>query len=238
VKPGFRPILSKLIWATAFSAFYSTAIAQSAFQDLDFEAANIVSISGRPQAVTTANALPGWTVDYGNFQQTEVTYNEQSLGGTTVTVLATGYPSLTTRTPIDGSYDVILFGGLADATISQTGVVPLTARSVIFDEVSESGSFVPEVSIGSDVLSLFPVGSGTGQNGVGFTTWGANVSAWAGQTEQLSITSPANSGQMEFDDISFSPNPVTVTPEPDALMLMGIGGSLFGAYKRFMPKRK
>jgi len=60
-------------------AIIKAASAQGTFQDLNFEEANIVPIFGDPYAVTVANALPGWTVDYGNLQQSDVLYNDPSL---------------------------------------------------------------------------------------------------------------------------------------------------------------
>jgi hypothetical protein len=57
--------------------------AQGTFQNLDFEEANVIPIVGSPlypYDVTVANALPDWTVEYGNIQQSQMTYNEISLG--------------------------------------------------------------------------------------------------------------------------------------------------------------
>ncbi len=187
-------------------------------------------------AVTVANALPGWTVDYGSAQQTQITYNDQSLGGTWVTILANGSPSLTTLTPIDGNFSVLLIAGLyegqpAAATISETGQVPLGTQSLRFDVTLNGGPFLPQVSIGNDSLTLFPVGTGVGTGGVNYSIYGANISAWAGQTEQLSFTVPAGYGKFGFDDISFSPGAV---PEPSPLALTAIGGILFALYRRFV----
>lgn len=207
------------------------AFAQGTFQNLDFEAANVVPISGQPYAVTAANALPDWTVNYGVVQQTQIYYNDPSLGGTAVTLEANGYPG-TVSAVVDGNFSVLLQGGQVAASISQTGQIPSGTQSLLFE--SGTFSFVsPEVSIGSDVLTLFPLT--THGN---FTTYGANIPSFAGATEQLTFTVPPDYGAYVFDDISFSPNPITVTPEPDPVILMGIGGALFAAYRRFAPKRK
>ncbi|HEY3854007.1 MAG TPA: PEP-CTERM sorting domain-containing protein [Verrucomicrobiae bacterium] len=79
-----------------------------------------------------------------------------------------------------------------------------------------------------------------------YTVYGGDISDWAGQTALLDITqlAPPTGNQqfspsgVQLDDITFSPNPITVTPEPDALALMGVGGVLFAAYRRFVGKRK
>jgi hypothetical protein len=77
-------------------------------------------------------------------------------------------------------------------------------------------------------VSFNPVG-----NGPNHTLYGANISAWAGQTEELTFLALAGASALDqsawvIDDISFSPNAV---PEPSLLPLLGIGGLLF-AVKR------
>jgi hypothetical protein len=213
------------------------ALAQGTFQDLDFEEANIVPISGpgNGSAVTVANALPGWTVDYGIVQPTQIYYNSPSLGETAVTLEAQGYPGFFSGT-VDGNFSVLLQGGtfdgvLANASISQTGQIPIGTQSLLFELGDRGQVIVPIVSIGSDVLTLFPVGGGTG-----YVTYGADIAAWAGQTEELTFSGPAENTLL--DDISFSPNQITVTPEPSPFLLTGIGGLVFGIYRRIQARRK
>jgi hypothetical protein len=221
---------------------------QGTFQNLDFEEANIGPNTGQPREVSVANALPGWTVDYTDavhsFQETAIPINYLTLGGVTASIMANGYPSDTTLAPIDGNYSVLLsWGGQSEgsselpavASISQTGQIPLGTQSLLFAaQWYAPGPSSPDVSIGGDTLTLFPVGGGTGENGVSYTTWGANVSVWAGQTEQLTFSS--GEGNLLLDDISFSPT--AVIPEPDPLALMGLGGLLLAQYRRFGPKRQ
>jgi hypothetical protein len=211
--------------------------AQGTFQNLDFEQANIVPITGSlsPYAITVANALPGWTVDYGVTQQTQIYYNAPSLGDTAVTLYANGYQYALGGSPpiIDGNFSLLLQYGsingiLTPASISQTGQIPSGTESLLFDV--RAGE--PEVSIGNDNLTLFPVGSGQGVS-VGYTIYAANVSAWAGQTEPLTFSSTL--GNILIDDISFSPGAV---PEPSPLVLTGIGGILFALYRRFARKQR
>jgi hypothetical protein len=74
--------------------------------------------------------------------------------------------------------------------------------------------------------------------GPNYTLYGANISAWAGDTEQLSFSAleDTTSGlnNWEINDISFSPT--VATPEPNTLVLTGIGSLLFTLYRRFAPK--
>lgn len=188
----------------------------------------MVPIAGT-YAITVANAIPDWTVEYGNSQQTQIQYNNPSLGGTAATLIADGYPTATTITALDGDFSLLLQGGQTSISISQTGQIPAGSESLLFTW----GGFVnPMVSIDNDSLTLFPVK--TLANGI---ISGVNISPWAGQTVQLTISEPSGSSYSLFDNFSFSPNPITVTPEPDALTLMSVGGLLFGLYRRFTRKR-
>jgi len=213
-------------------ASVSLAKAQGTFQDLNFEEANIVTIPGQLYAVTVANALPGWTVDYGTAQQTQIFYNAPAVGSTQVTLYASGYPGF--PGPIlDGNFSLLLQGGEVNgvptaASISQTGQIPSGTQSIFFDVGSSGNVLLPEVFIGNDELSLFPVGSGAN-----YTIYGGNISAWAGQTEQVTFSSPG--GNFLLDDISFSPMAV---PEPNTLALTGLGALLFGLYRRLTVKRR
>ncbi len=198
--------------------------AQGTFQDLDFEEANIVPIVGSPlypYVVTVADALPGWAVNYGTAQQTQILYNDEALGSTAVTLYASGYPGFYTL-PLQGNYSVLLqegtYVGAPSASITQTGLVPAGSESLLFDATSDPEP--PEVLIGNQSVSLVTVGSGAN-----YTIFGADISSWAGQTEQLTITTPGVSGNWEIDNISFSPNTI---PEPGTLALVLMGGLAFG----------
>jgi hypothetical protein len=234
MKALFVHILSAIALANV-----SLARAQGTFGNLNFEEANIVPIVGSPlypYAVTVANALPDWTVDYGAVQQTQILYNNPSLGATAVTLLASSYPG-SAGPIIDGNYSVFLQGGLfngaqANASISQTGQIPAGTQSLLFDVGNLGNGLLPEVFVGNDLLNLFPIGGGQGVS-TSYTIYGANISAWAGQTEQLTFSSPAEN--VLLDDISFS---TSVVPEPGPVALTAIGGLLFALYCRFAPKRQ
>jgi hypothetical protein len=79
--------------------------------------------------------------------------------------------------------------------------------------------------VGNQIVPFSYVASGPN-----YTLVGANISAWAGQTEQLTFSALPSSGpnNWEIDDISFSPNQL---PEPSIVALTAIGGMLFGARK-------
>jgi hypothetical protein len=216
-----------------------SAQAQGTFQNLNFEQANIVPIVGNPNypyAVSVADALPGWTVDYGNIQQTVILYNDPLLGGeTTVTLYAKGYPGFVGPI-LDGNYSVLLQAGVVggvptSASISQSGSIPSGTQSLLF-EVGNGPLGPPEVLIGAQSVPLTPVG-----NGANYTIYGGNISAWAGQTEELTLAGVSPTGGLitwDIDDISFS---TQMVPEPSPLVLTGLGAIAFALYRRFAPKR-
>lgn len=95
------------------------------------------------------------------------------------------------------------------------------------------GSGGLEVLVGNQVVPITAVGSGPN-----YTLYGANISAWAGDTEQLTFAAQevftAGLNNWVLDDISFSPQTV---PEPSPLALTGAGALLFALYRRFASKR-
>ena len=120
-------------------------------------------------------------------------------------------------------------------TLTQTGLVPAGTQSIQMDIEENSGSFT--VALNGTTINMVPW-----QTLPNYTVYAGNVSAWSGQTANLSITEnlPSNPvvypDWMLLDDIAFSPT--SVVPDPDPLVLMGIGGALFAAYRRLMENRK
>jgi hypothetical protein len=72
----------------------------------------------------------------------------------------------------------------ADTTLSQTGLVPIDSKSLVFKvhpDLQLSGSFA--VVLGGQTLSLTTLGAGTN-----YTEYAADIHAWAGQTAELDFT--------------------------------------------------
>ncbi|HUD49143.1 MAG TPA: hypothetical protein VMR33_20105 [Candidatus Baltobacteraceae bacterium] len=202
-----------------------SAQAQGTFQNLDFELGNPGSGSFN-LSVPVADALPDWSVNYGSVQQTDIGYNVVSLGATDVSLIGPGGPG---GGPIDGNYSVLLQGGPSSASISQTGVIPAGTQTLLF-EAESSGPL--DVFIGGQDVPFSAVGSGPN-----FTLYGANISAWQGQPEQLTFSVLAGSAAFnswELDDISFSTQAI---PEASPLVLTGTAGLLFALYRRFAARR-
>jgi hypothetical protein len=210
-----------------------SAQAQGTFQNLDFEQADPMSSGDplNPDAVTAGSALPDWTVTIGAVQQTQVLYNDPSLGAPAVMLVGLG-GSLYGFAPIDGNYSVLLQGSFDSSVpaISQTGLIPAGTQSLLFE--AQPGVGALHVLVGTQLVPFAAVGSGPN-----YTLYGANISAWAGDTEQLTFSAQEFTSQLnnwELDDISFSPQSV---PEPSPLALAGVGALLFALCRRFGPKR-
>jgi len=189
------------------------------FINLNFESARIVPIPDGEYgaySIATTNALPGWTVYYGSSQQSQITYNDPAIGSTFVTLYATNGQQLS------GNYSVLLQGGqsASAASISQTGLVPSSAESLLF-EGQQTGVGTLQVSLGSQDLSLFAI-----SNALNYTLYGVDISTFAGQTEQLmfsALENPTGYNNWNIDNIQFSSSPI---PEPSAIGLSALGGLL------------
>jgi len=210
------------------------AQAQGTFQNLNFEWANPVISPGAPfYHATAASALPYWTAALGGVEQTQVLYNGGS-GGAPEVVLLGPPPPTAPFNPIDGYYSVLLTGSASASipSISQTGLIPAGTQSLLFEAESGPGNGILEVQIGTQTIAFAPLA--TEPN---YTVYGASISAWAGQREQLTFTALQDNTALnnwEIDDISFSTQAV---PEPSPLALTGVGALLFALYRHFAPKR-
>jgi len=76
--------LIRFLILTVITAPILSALAQGAFQNLDFETATIPQ-SQAQGPVSAAAAFPDWTVFVGTFQLTQVLFNDATLGTTSVT---------------------------------------------------------------------------------------------------------------------------------------------------------
>jgi hypothetical protein len=83
------------------------------------------------------------------------------------------------------------------------------------------GTGVLDVSVGGNNVPIVAIGAGPN-----YTLYSANISTWAGETEQLTFSAPETAflNGWAVDDISFSP-----APEPNIVALTAIAGLVFGA---------
>jgi hypothetical protein len=241
---------TKLITVAVYALYCATQLAvtaQGTFQNFDFESANVPPSGPEPYGtfVPIGSALPGWTAYLGAGQLTQVGYNSPTLGTATISLMGPTWNSFDPALPgigiIDGNYSVVLQSGAVpnsqglgeNASIGQNGTVPSSAESLQFEAVA-IGPF--SVSFAGNALDPVALSSGQGVDGMTYTLYGANISAWAGQTGELEFTSDFNEHfpYLVLDDIAFS---TQVIPEPSPITLTGVGVLLFAVYRRFAPKR-
>ena len=195
----------------------ATAFAQGTFQNLDFEEANPIPIVGSPyypHEVAASNAFPGWTVSAGY-----IFHDTFSLSGGSITIFdGTQFSSAPS---LQGIYSAYLasfnypeYG--YSISLGQTGQIPLWAQSITF--WGDIGGM--QITFNGQPLSFSTFGRGTN-----YTVYGADVSAFAGQTGELLFTVPARVASSTLDNIQFSSQP---TPEPAVLSLLALGSLLFG----------
>ena len=202
------------------------AYSQGTFQDLDFENATLVPLG---PGYSAASAFPAWECLVGTTPTTVVYLDARPLGSAEVSLINNN-PS-EGAAPLQGNYSASLFSTPSTTTtLSQTGLVPAGTQSIQMDASEQLGSF--SVTLGGQPIKM--VAWETLRD---YTVYAGNVSSLAGQSANLSITEnfPINPNNypagVEIDDIIFSPT--AVTPEPSPLILTGMGGILFGVYRRF-----
>jgi hypothetical protein len=204
---------------------------QGTFQNLDFEAATLVPISGDPyNRVQFAAAFPGWTGNVGGSLQSGALYNSYFLDSSGIGIIDRNAPTnvLGVR-PISGIYTAVMMAGVllsnptvpADVTLSQVGLIPDDAQSIRYKVygISGGGGFV--TSVGGQQLTPVVLGSETN-----YLLVGVDVHQWAGQTAELAFTLVAGrphraNTYLFLDDIQFSDIAV---PEPGAFGLLAFGG--------------
>jgi hypothetical protein len=192
---------------------------QSYFQNMDFEASQIPS-----------GEIPDWSWHFsdgfGSGPPILAVYDALSLGGPMIGIIdkVTSYQSYQA---LQGNYSVILFAGTdgggqpTTSTISQTGLIPDGAVSILMDVQTLHGF---TVSLGDQNIDMEPF-----QTFASYTLYTGDISAFAGQTAQLSITAPfwpdphGMPNPVFLDDIRF----VTI-PEPSVFSLFILGAFITG----------
>ncbi len=214
--------------ARAWALFFTVAVAatsaraQGTFQNLDFEAARVDSgllSNWAVNLLAASDAWPEWSASYNTFQLSTINeFNSLSYaqGSRPPVALIFSAPQ-----SLDGAFSVFLSSGggpvvAGRGTIGQTGLVPAGVHSLQFKAVMGPDSSL-QVSLGGKSLSYFALS--TTPN---YTVYGADISAFAGETATLSFLEAERGGWSEIDDIQFSPQ---IVPEPGgaALFLLGLG---------------
>lgn len=200
----------------ALVTLLTRAAQAAAFQNLDFEAAHIVSPPSGPYGdALVSEALPGWSVHWTPIGGTEnpaygenaqfVRYNGVFLTGPTALVVGPqrdDYPDGgPAPLPISGNYSA----GGSLMQISQRGDIPVGRTGLVFET-----DFMPpgdwsstyywlHVTLNNSVLPVVPTGL-PGQ-------YRADISSWAGQEVVLAFSTGENLSVI--DNISLVPEPST-----------------------------
>jgi hypothetical protein len=190
------------------------------FRNLDFELANLPT-SPSEGIVSTTLGMPAWTAVSG-LPAGEILYNSSPAGGAEIIIYGSSYdPALL----IQGNYTAYLTGSSAgppvSSSIAQTGIVPAFTESIVFD-TSLAADF--QVTLGGQIIQTSQIGTGAN-----YIIMGGDVSAFAGQREQLQFTALPNVGGGFLDNIQFLTTPV---PEPGTLALLASGVVLLGLRRR------
>jgi hypothetical protein len=205
------------------------------FVNLDFESANVSSYPPN-SAVPVGDAIPGWTAYIGSTELTTIGYDVPQSGLANVIIEDANFMNGTFA--IQGQYSIDLQPGVqlsngsfqeVNASISQTGLVPVGTKSLTFD-VETFGDTPFSISLGGTPLPLIELGKYVNNAGVQYVEWGANIGNYAGQTEPLTVTTGVNeNSSLTFDSFAFSPTFATPVPEPSKWGLFTLS-SLFFAW--------
>lgn len=203
-------VLAIALWLTTLAPTF----AQGSFRNLDFESPIQPLVPDPFFHVPITNTLPGWTGYIGATVVDWTLYNNISLGDAAISLQSS--PSWP---PIQGNYSVLLqqsFPSLSVVpSIGQIGTVPGDAQSVRYLG-KPFYNMSTAVSFGGQPLPVAILGGSADT----FLIFGADISAFAGQTGELRF-----SGGGYFDGIQFSNQPI---PEPSTFGLFALGALLLG----------
>lgn len=249
LQPARRQLIKSRLAGVCLLSLSSMTACMADFQNLGFEAGPVYFPTINAYYLTYPDVLPYWTVRFGSTVQAGASCNIFTLDSPAVALMSQG-GVLGPNYVISGSRSVFLqstaYSGdpssAVNVSISQVGTIPAGTRSLVFDARNPwygpfgNGFPIPpgpfNVTLNGAILPLIELTTDGGAN----ITFGADVSAWAGQTAELSIgvlASPAPAlssweGWAAVDSIRFSSVSV---PEPTALSLLGLG--LFGLFIRY-----
>jgi uncharacterized repeat protein (TIGR03803 family) len=214
--------------------FTATQTPAAAFRDLGFESPTFVSVPSPYQgSVNPTNALPGWIVYWGTNPAPYVLYDNEFLDSAGVSILDTNSPygyQILDRA-FQKSFTALLQGGFSltsyparqSVTIAQTGLVPASATTLLFDaRLQDASPLSFMVSIAGVNLPLSALASYPG-----YVVYAADISRFAGQTVEIRFTAnplppPGLAiNNVYLDDIRFTgspgpPLPPTIVPQNQA----------------------
>jgi hypothetical protein len=157
-----RNILIASLWAS--TGVYAV-VAQTSFQNLNFESGTLVPIPGDPyDRVLFSAAFPGWA-------GSAALYNSTFLDSSGVSIIDPGWSaslgSFGISGPIEGNFTAILQAGVVgditnpqDTSLSQTGLIPLNTKTLLFKAFFPGTGPNLAISLGGQPLSYSLISSG------------------------------------------------------------------------------
>ena len=208
-----------------FTLLFAVSSRGQGFLNLDFEAATIPS-NPTYADMTAANLFPNWTVSP---PLVYTVYNSFSLSGGSISLISSNSGFIL---PIQGKYSVLLWGtnpngpdGPIPISLGQTGQIPVWARSISYWGDDQG----LQITFNGAVLAFSTLSTTANYN-----VYGADISAYAGQTGQLLISALSGTGGSQLDNIQFSS---TAVPEPGTVALIVTGGWLLGCRRKLFITR-
>jgi len=226
------------LFGVLISGSVVSVLAQSAFQNLDFESASpTFPFPGDQYDTTVATALPGWTAYVGGIPISRAFYNTIPLDSSIVGVADENAPTYM-KTPLgDYGWCAVLAAGLGgivggqptsspeDVWLAQTGLIPAGSREVYFWTAGPTGSLIAghdmmRFEVNGQELPLYAYGGSDD----GWTLWGADVSSFAGSVAEIRFSlhsyyhAASGAYEMYLDEVSFY-----VVPEPSTAALLALG---------------
>ena len=208
-------------------------LGQAPFTNLDFESASLPGVQSNQTAfVGLSQALPGWMCYSATNPIGLGLFNTLSNGGSTICLFGPYTPNYASN--LISGYTVALEAGfyrigLASTTIQQNSLVPIFAKSVVFDAITLSGN-IGDFSVTLDGQNIPFRLIGTGPN---YSTYGGDIPPlFAGLQAVLSFTESPNSNPNStifLDNIRFSDQQA---PEPTTLGLLALGVLILGGQMR------
>ena len=214
-------IIGALLFASSHLSF------SQGFMNLNFESTTLTNNGPPNTGVSTTVALPGWTAYIGGTSQSTILYNNTTAGSSSIAVWGSYSGPGYSFNALQGKFSAVLTAGPSNASISQTGLIPVDTVSILFNAAQFYTPTNFLVSMNGQAINIALITSTAN-----YTVFGGDISAYAGQMANLTFTclTAYSSGipllSLELDNIRFS---TAIVPEPGALALAALGAVLFGS---------
>ena len=157
---------------------------QGMFQNLNFAAAQIPAGTTNGSFLPVSQLLPGWSAYIGSVQENTIGYNMVYPDVVGVTLFGPGNPGLAPGS----SYTAVMqaggnpANGYVSSSIVQTGLIPVTAMSLVFTASYQYGAGWAVTIEGQNISVRQEANFGA------YGIYAGDISAFAGKIEQLQFS--------------------------------------------------